>query len=470
MAEKKKLSTFWKVYFIVFGILIVLFAGLLILGYNVMMDYHETQNFPAMNANNYAKTLTQGSYGLIYNDTLNAASVFENDKYTKLVKDQIAGSIITCEKGFSSDRYTKPVYTIRADGEPVADVVYKLKEKKSTFGFAVYDFEHVYSRIKGDKGIDFIVPSDVQLYLNNVLVDENWIAEKNIKEIYDESANLYGDVAASTDTTYVKYSVNGLFDEPNALVLDSDGKILDMSYNSDLKAFCTMQDVVQVVAPDNFTVSINGVDITGQERFIAQKDIAFEELSVVKQYMTKEVKLVKYIITGVNPNNVLVAAKNYKGLETPVYFDTEKGYYRVYNCMLNDSDEAKLLSECGLTEERLIGYAKYYAEFVANDNDRWSTIMPYVMKDSAVYEAFDSFWSVLANHNSFWYEDVEVKDISFYTDDTISCRVSFIYWIKGFAGNPNATEDYPTDITFYYVKKNGVWYISDWELHSAEAK
>ncbi|MBE7064256.1 MAG: hypothetical protein E7384_00355 [Ruminococcaceae bacterium] len=471
MASKKKLTTFWKVYLIVFGVLFVLLTGLLAVGYGLMMDYHETQSFPRMNANNYAKTLTQGSYGLICNDDLNAASVFENEKYSEIINDKIAGSVITCEKGFSSDRYSRPIYTIKADGEAIADVAYKLKKNKSTFGFAVYDFDHVYSRIKGDYEINFIVPDNSIATLNGVTVGENWIAEKNIKQIYDASANLYGDTnTEASKVTYTKYSVKGLLNEPNLMVLDAAGNSLSVTYNNEIKAFCTIQDLVHIIAPDNFKVSVNGIDITGQDKFVSEKIVEFKELSVAKKYMSKNINLVKYTVTGVDTNNVNIVSTNYEGLQTPVYYDTENGYYRVYNCMLEKADRDKLLSEYGLTEDRLTRYAKYYAEFVANDNDRWGTIMPYVMKDSAIYETFDSFWSVLADHNSFWYEDIKVKDISFYDKDTISCRVSFVYWIKGFAGKPDATESYPTDVTFYYVKKGDVWYITDWELHTEESK
>ncbi|MBQ8164519.1 MAG: hypothetical protein IJZ94_01705 [Clostridia bacterium] len=468
MEAKKRLPLFWRTYLIVFGVIILIMIILLLLGYNLMMDYHNSQSYPSDSANNYAKSLTQGSYGLLCEDETNAACVFEKDVYTDIVNQKLNGSEIVCEKGFSSDRYTRPVYRIKANGESVADVSYLLKDETSKFGFALYDFEHIYSLIKGDYGISLIIPSDAILYLNNVAVGDNWIVENDFQEIYDVSANLYGDSSTSSSSavSYKKYVIEGLFAEPQVRVTDAGGNILNTSYNSDLKAFCTMQDVVYVLAPDNFTVSINGIDITRQDRFISEKDIVFEELSGITEYMSAEVKLVKYIVTGVDKNTVNVVAKNYAGLQTPVYYDNDNGYYHVYNCMIQESDEDKLLEQYGLSEDRLMGYAKDYAEFVADDGDRWSTIMPYVMPGSDVYEAFDSFWSVLANHNSFWYEDEKITDISFYAEDAFSCRTSFVYWIKGFAGDANATKDYPTDVTFYYVKKDGVWYITDWELHT----
>lgn len=487
MAKKKKLSKFWRGYIISFSILAFLLAILLIVGYNMMIDYDETQSFPSVNADNYAKTLTKGSYGLICNNPRSAASVFENAEYSELINDKLAGSVITSEKGYSSDRYNKPVYKIRADGEAVADLVYKVKKETSTFGFDVYDFDYVEPLIKGDYVIDFIIPSDSVATLNGVEVSEYWRA-KNVKkdqngketitvipevpmsDIYDPSSDLYGESSPSASVKLKKYRVEGLLKEPVLVVYDKEGKTLPLTFNKDLKAFCTINDVVSIVAPDNFSVSVNGIDITGQDRFIAEKDIVFEDLAVLSKYMSSEVKLVKYIVSGVDVNSVNVVAKNYRGFETPVYLDVEEGYYRVYNNMLKSEDKYTLLNATGMTEEKLIQYAKYYAEFVANDNDRWSTIMPHVMSGSEVYKTFESFWSVLADHNSHWYEDVEIKDISFYSEDAFSARVSFIYWIKGFAGKPDATEDYPTDVTFYYAKKNGTWYISDWEIHSEDSK
>lgn len=484
---KKKLSKFWRGYIISFSIFTVLLAILLIVGYNMMIDYDETQSFPAVNADNYAKTLTKGSYGLICNNPRSAASVFENAEYSKLIKEKLDGSVITSEKGYSSDRYNKPVYKIRADGVAIADLVYKVKNETSTFGFDIYDFDYVEPLIKGEYAIDFVIPSDAVASLNGVAVSDEWLAkdikkDQNGKEtvtvlpaipmsdIYDPSSDLYGETSSDSSVMLRRYRVEGLLSEPSLVVYDKDGADLPLTYNKDLKAFCTINDVVCILAPDNFTVSVNGIDITGQERFISEKDIAFDELAVVSKYMSKEVKLVKYTVTGVDPDTVNVVAKNYSGFETPVYLDVEKGYYRVYNKMLNNDDKYSLLYKNGITEEKLIQYAKYYAEFVASDNDRWSTIMPHVMPESEVYKTFNEFWAVLADHNSHWYEDIEIKDVSFYAEDAFSARISFVYWIKGFAGKPDATEDYPTDVTFYYAKKNGAWYISDWELHSAETK
>lgn len=479
MKKEKRLPLFWKIYFIVFGIVAIIMAILLIIGYNFMVEYDRVETFPTLNANNYAKTLTQGSYGLLFSDQTNAACVFEKDVYSDVLSEKLAGSTITCnrrnaptvsadeDKIYKQIRASEKSFLIKADDDDIAYITYKAKPDVGSFGLSGYDFDYVYSVVKGEYSIDIVIPYDATAFLNGVEVGTTWATEIGIPVVYDSNSNLYGESFQNTSgTSYTRYSVSGLFNEPDLTVRDKNGDFMTVKYNADLKAFCTQQDVVYILAPDNFEVSVNGIDITNQDRFILQKDIAFEELSVISEYMSTEVKMIRYIVSGVTPDNVNVVAKNHRGFQTPVYFDIENDYFRVYNCMLEPADKDILLKECGITEDRLINYAKYYSEFIAKDNDRWSTIMPYVMPGSELYKTFDSFWSTLAKHDSFWYEDVEIKDISFYTSDAFSCRVSFIYWIKGFNGDSQATKDYPTDVTFYYVKKGDVWYISDWTLHS----
>ena len=221
MKKEKKLPLFWRIYFIVFGVVIVIMAILLIIGYNFMMEYDRVETFPTMNANNYAKTLTQGSYGLLCDDVTNAACVFERDKFEKVISEKLAGSTIVCNKTsappktndedsiYELIRNSAKVFKIEANNEDIAYITYKVKKNAGSFGLSGYDFDHVYSVVKGEYAIDIVIPSDATAYINNIQVDAAWITEIGIPEIYDKSFNLYGESSeSSSDVVYTRYSTS----------------------------------------------------------------------------------------------------------------------------------------------------------------------------------------------------------------------------------------------------------------------
>ena len=461
--KNKKWKPFWKGYLIGVIVLVIIMAALLILGYNVLIDYDESQRFPSDAASNYALAIDNGSYAAFLADEGNAACVFEPDVYEDLVDETLEGCEITYSKAYSADRITNPVYSIKADGESVADVSFVLKSEKSRFGFGKYQLDHFSSLIEGSYEVRVMAPDDAVLYINNIDVprNENWVSDEDVSNLTSNEYSLteVSETESSSAQKMIVYDICGLINEPEIKVTSSKGEAMHLEFNQTLNAWCTVQDNITVVAPSNFSVSVNGVALSDSDKWTLESGLEYEEISGISQYMDEQITLTKYFVTGVNKYNASVTAKNYAGENVHVSYDeTENCYY------VQDAVSEEYVNEHGLPTEKLISYAEMYAEFVANDGERWSTIMPDVMPDSELYSTFDEFWATLADHNSYWFENMKIADISFYAEDAFSCRTTFVYWIKGFNGQPEATEDYPTDVTFFYVYENGKWYITDYYL------
>jgi hypothetical protein len=454
--DKKK---FWKIYAAALGGFTFFMAVLLIIGYNVMMDYDKSQSYVPDAVAEIAAKLETGDLSLLFGDDteFNAAMVFEKEQYSEKINEMIEKDGVSYRKGFSKDRYTRPLYDIFAGSTKIASVQFVKDDGESTFGFDTFKIESIIPRYSGKYAVSVIVPSGADLYIGeDKLVDKSFAdgGEGNAEKLSNE-------LFAAEGATETKYTIEGLLNatEPKIVYKDS-GAEADIAYDAEKNVWYCVKKEIEITAPSNTIVTVNGVVISSEERFISEKDIVIKEVKTSFEELNKKaVTLVRYKVSGIEKLSSLeISAKAYNGANAEVIKNEKTGVYEV-----QFSGAEETLAKFGTDKAYLIKCAEEYTKFVCNKGSQ-ATVLSYVMKGTKVYEEFEGFWVTFSRHDSYWMEDQKVTDLDFYTEELFSATVSLEYWIKGFDGKPSATKCYPTTVTFFYAKTDSGLKIVDWYL------
>ncbi len=455
---KKTKNRFWKIYAAALGGLTFLMAVLLIIGYNIMIDYDKSQGYIQEAVAEIAGRFEKGDVELLFEnaDGDNAAMVFEKDSYIEKINAMIEEDGVTYRKGFSSDRYTRPLYDIFAGETKIASVQMVKSDKKSKFGFDTFEVEGVIPKYSGQYAVSVIVPSGAELFLgDNKPVSDDFIEESGAETVVSNQLFAEGDYKET------KYKVEGLLNatEPK-VVYSKSGAEAELAYDEEKNVWYCVKEEIEITAPSNSKVFVNGVEISAEERFVNQKGIEISELKASFDETNKTaITSVRYKVSGIEMLSSLeVSAKAYNGSALEVLKNEKTGVYEVQYL-----GGAENLDSFGVSKDYLITCAEDYAKFVCGKGSL-ETLLAHVLTGTAVYDDFKGFWVTFSRHDSFWIENQTITELDFYTEDLFSATVSMDYWIKGFDGRPAATKCYPTTVTFFYAKTDSGLKIVDWYL------
>ena len=455
---KKTKNRFWKIYAAALGGLTFLMAVLLIIGYNIMIDYDKSQGYIQEAVAEIAGRFEKGDVELLFEnaDGDNAAMVFEKDSYIEKINAMIEEDGVTYRKGFSADRYTRPLYDIFAGETKIASVQMVKSDKKSKFGFDTFEVEGVIPKYSGQYAVSVIVPSGAELFLgDNKPVSDDFIEESGAETVVSNQLFAEGDYKET------KYKVEGLLNatEPK-VVYSKSGAEAELAYDEEKNVWYCVKEEIEITAPSNSKVFVNGVEISAEERFVNQKGIEISELKASFDETNKTaITSVRYKVSGIEMLSSLeVSAKAYNGSALEVLKNEKTGVYEVQYL-----GGAENLDSFGVSKDYLITCAEDYAKFVCGKGSL-ETLLAHVLTGTAVYDDFKGFWVTFSRHDSFWIENQTITELDFYTEDLFSATVSMDYWIKGFDGRPAATKCYPTTVTFFYAKTDSGLKIVDWYL------
>lgn len=460
MKKKTKKNLFWKVYAIALASLTLLMGIALLIGYNVMLDYDEAQGVLQRSSAEIAAKIGEGDYSVLFENesVLTAPMVFERELYTAEL-DSLVAEGVTARKGFSTDRYTKPVYDIIAGGKTIASVHFVQVKGKGLFGFDTYEVEKIVPDTDGKYSVSVYLPEGTELFLNgDISAGSNWIeSESDSSESLADNSLFEGSGTVRT----AKYTVSGLIENPEIKVIYKEsGAEAKLFFDESEKAWRCESSAIEILAPSNSEIAINGVKISGVERFISEKDIIIEEAERALGYSSQNVTMVRYRISGLEGlASVEITAKSFNGAAAEVAKNESSGVYEV----LLPSD-ASMLSDFGVSENYLINRAVGYAKAVCNDGSKYDELLAYIKNDTEAYTELEEFWVTFSKHNSYWTDNEVCEELVFYNEELFSARVSLDYCIKGFDGNANQVKEYPTVVTFYYLKIGDGVKIVDYSL------
>lgn len=102
-----------------------------------------------------------------------------------------------------------------------------------------------------------------------------------------------------------------------------------------------------------------------------------------------------------------------------------------------------------------IAFSKKYAAFITEDA-AFSALSPYLYKESTFYESLKTFSNMwFTTHDSFGYENIQVKNETFYSPQHCSLEVSFNYVLKMKSKRVENQVDYQ----LYFMKVEDDWLI-----------
>lgn len=466
MAEKKekvrkKGRLFWKIFAVW---LLVLAAGcitLLVIGVNVMNDYESSQSLPYNETLKIAKVFESGDYSMLFDgENLQNSMTFEKEEFENRITDAIKeNGGCTVRKGFSADSVENPTFIISAGEKKIATVVFRRLDQKTRFGFDRYAFESITPFAEGSYSIRLMVPENCELFVDGKLIG----AEYRVGEA-DAFTPAADDIYNAGEVKMYFYRIDGLMNEPTYRIVYKDtGKDAEIRWDDKNEAFTIRTYETEVTAPSDYKVTVGGVEISADGRFVASVK-PLEEIDYVREYSPEDTSIVSYHVSGIRrKEDVAVTVLDFEGNDvTPAFSEEEQAY--VCGAGITPKD----LSVYGIDEEFLFTRAIGYAKFVNNDDPNGrgsdikfikSSIKQYFLPDSRAYNDLIDFWVTFTSHKEYWIEDKTVDEITFFNEGLFRARVSFTYWIRGFNHQDNNEKEYPTTVSFWYANVNGTWYI-----------
>lgn len=300
-------------------------------------------------------------------------------------------------------------------------------------------------------------PAEFEVTVNGYKLNERFKTGEDQSNPYIKY--LLNEEERSSLNTFYTYEVKQLTEKPEIKVKDSHGNDIGFVYEEETKTFEVGLNVFTIQIPSNYTLSVNGKNLTSEETWLAEKNAVIKELeNIPAAYFTKP-----YMNTykvAVLKGDITIEAKNFMGETVPLNYDektfTYSGFFNVTS------------AETGKYHDIAITGAKKYAGFMSNDIGK-SDFLKEIVSGTQMYKdmnEYRQYW--YTDHDSASFENVEAYDLRVYGENCFSCAVYFDYHIYGQRGNPNFHAVLNTNTRIWYVNKDGRWYMSDIEIFERE--
>lgn len=104
--------------------------------------------------------------------------------------------------------------------------------------------------------------------------------------------------------------------------------------------------------------------------------------------------------------------------------------------------------------------AKLYARFITKDAE-FEALLPYLMKGGPLHNQLSGFYNAwYIDHDSYEFQDFQMKDFILYDESHFSCGVSFKYVIR----MGRKVYEYPSAYTLYFVYGTDGWMLASLEI------
>ena len=505
----KRIPLFYRILLIVIGVLTIAICISLIYLWSWLKGYQ--QGLPVNAMDEIIKEVSLGDFKDFVSRYDFYITDFEDDEAV----------ISYLENGFKDvDKITyKKVYSrfgeqyaVCADDEPV----FTVNLRKGKKGYSV-----AYALLNTEIGIDIKIPKGFTLYLNDIEVTDKWVSEEVTeedagfellfcmvdKEKVVEHYNVIGLLREShvrvTDyngeevplvlgdklnvsyqvakflvpekhTVYIngnkvgeefitdtvesdiegivlkEYTVNGIVDDIDYCIKDDNGR--EMLVEDEDGTICLKEILYTIDAPNGYDVFVNGEKL--DKKYIKETGVAIKDLSLIPDKYASKPTYDRYEVhvLGRVPD---VEVKNKDGYVVKIIQENKKAIagFQV------PEDVAK--EYYPLVEERAYMHSKY----VTNDLSMYRFSMV-LKEDTEVYQIYRELQPYFyTDHIGFEFKDVEIGNLQMYSDNIISCDISYDHIIYK---TEKEVFTFPSSFTFYLVEYEGEWYIMDFVINSSE--
>lgn len=295
-------------------------------------------------------------------------------------------------------------------------------------------------------------PVGFTVYVNGIQLGEKFITSDaaenaNVKYIVDEADK-------NALSLFHTYSVEGLYDTPSVEVFDTAGSPIACAYNSETNTFDVGISVYTLKIPSNYTVSVNGKNISSSENWKIEQNKIDDLANIPSEYISApEMVTYKAAVLSGTP---VIEVKDFKGEKVNTEYDEGS---MTFTCVFAASDSVR--------EEYMqvaIDGAKAYAGFMSNDISM-SSFLSRIIRGTQMYKdmsEYRQYW--YTDHDSTSFENVEAYELRTYGENCFSCAVYFDYWIFGQRGKPDFQEKLETNTRIWYVRTEGRWMMADIEI------
>lgn len=212
-----------------------------------------------------------------------------------------------------------------------------------------------------------------------------------------------------------------------------------------------MSESITILAPEGYSIFINGNLVSDIEAYVAEKDIKVEALAGVPEgYFTKPT-MVRYLISDLIEVPV-VTAKTASG-ETAEVITSEDG--KISTVKFGSTENPDYYYEEALELAQM--YSQYVTAWVGRD-----TLLKNVLADSPIRDGLAGIQTgFYTDHKKDYFTNEVTENLQIYSDNCFSCDISYIQWVEDIKNNPSFKKDLPSSFTFYFVKVENKWYIAD---------
>ncbi len=210
-------------------------------------------------------------------------------------------------------------------------------------------------------------------------------------------------------------------------------------------------DEITIVAPEGYSVFINGNLVSDIEVYVAEKDIVVDQLSKIPDGYFEKPTMVRYYIFDLLEEPV-VTAKTDAGEAAQVTVSEDGKLCTVqFGSTLNPDyyyGEALKLAQT---------YSQYLSAWINEE-----TVLENILEDSPVREGLRALRTELyTDHKKDYFTDEVTQNLQIYNDSCFSCDVSYTQWVEEIQTDPTFKQSKSLAYTIYFVKVENKWYIAD---------
>lgn len=226
-----KISKFYKIYFSVIAVALVLLVIAAFVLHSVLAAFEVTR--PSTEAKRIFDTyFTTRDFTGLMNEANKDYFKFDNPEVVKSWVNELYGSSKLEYFKVTTDNKEEEKYAVTADTKLIAYFTVAPSEKTGKYGFNYHELSSAQLFLPTYGDITVKVPQGYTLKVNGKVVDDK----------YKALTNIVGDCAkylpeGVKGITYDEYKIEGLFFEPEVLVYSADGKETSVEINKEKKYY-----------------------------------------------------------------------------------------------------------------------------------------------------------------------------------------------------------------------------------------